>query len=411
MRLQSRSKRVCLCLAPPLFRFLITCSIATVVAVIGVLVYNSPPFATTFSGITIDYQNVYNPIQQGLVPWDPSFRYNVIFEAHSHTLYSDGRFTPEQLIQYHIANGFNAIAITDHNTIDGALEGRQIAQAKYSDQIVVIIGEEWTNCRVHMGFLGLTEVVPPIKNPTDQDIQDAINNVHRQGGVVIYNHIPWSYYAGLDTPSKEQLVAWGVDYFDITTENVLDLQTLYWAKSIGKGIIAGTDVHSGGPVNEWTLIAVDGYPTDETGNGTLPNPEAIVRTLAQNYNSTSFIFGALGSPSPVTSQTKPNPTYIFATPWLLVGDFFHSFFARTNSGPYSFVDGFCGTATITIFYSEIFACFGWFIFAFIVAEGIRFLIGKLTNRWCAKVSHVLSGTKPPRDEHDPSLTPLMDIWR
>ena len=41
----------------------------------------------------------------------------IIFDAHSHTKYSDGILTVEQNVKWHIAHGFNAMVLTDHNTV------------------------------------------------------------------------------------------------------------------------------------------------------------------------------------------------------------------------------------------------------------------------------------------------------
>jgi len=51
---------------------------------------------------------------------------NILFDAHSHTTHSDGKLTVEQNIQWHLSNGFNACAISDHNTWDHVAEAKQI---------------------------------------------------------------------------------------------------------------------------------------------------------------------------------------------------------------------------------------------------------------------------------------------
>jgi 3',5'-nucleoside bisphosphate phosphatase len=43
-------------------------------------------------------------------------------DLHLHTRYSDGSFTPRELVQHAARLGFTAIAITDHDTIDGVPE-------------------------------------------------------------------------------------------------------------------------------------------------------------------------------------------------------------------------------------------------------------------------------------------------
>jgi hypothetical protein len=64
-----------------------------------------------------------------------------------------------------------------------------------------------------------------------------------QGGLVVVNHIPWSTWAGLDQPTSDDLIKWGVDFFDVTTYERLDLQTIYYAESKNVSVVAGTDSH------------------------------------------------------------------------------------------------------------------------------------------------------------------------
>jgi hypothetical protein len=47
-----------------------------------------------------------------------------------HTLYSDGVWTPEQLIDHLIVEGFGAAAITDHDRVDIVESLQHLAQHK-----------------------------------------------------------------------------------------------------------------------------------------------------------------------------------------------------------------------------------------------------------------------------------------
>ena len=42
-----------------------------------------------------------------------------MIDLHVHSTYSDGTFTVEELVDYAINKGLSAIALTDHDTIDG----------------------------------------------------------------------------------------------------------------------------------------------------------------------------------------------------------------------------------------------------------------------------------------------------
>lgn len=43
----------------------------------------------------------------------------MLFDLHVHTSFSDGKFTPEEVVNKAFSKGLNGIAITDHDSIDG----------------------------------------------------------------------------------------------------------------------------------------------------------------------------------------------------------------------------------------------------------------------------------------------------
>ncbi len=64
-----------------------------------------------------------------------------IIDLHVHSTYSDGTYTPEQLIQEALAQNLSAIALTDHDTIAGIADA-QTAAAPYQHQLELIPGTE-----------------------------------------------------------------------------------------------------------------------------------------------------------------------------------------------------------------------------------------------------------------------------
>ncbi len=50
-------------------------------------------------------------------------------DLHSHTTASDGRFSPEQLIDRALEFNVDVLAITDHDTIDGLAPARAYIEA------------------------------------------------------------------------------------------------------------------------------------------------------------------------------------------------------------------------------------------------------------------------------------------
>lgn len=62
-------------------------------------------------------------------------------DLHIHTTYSDGWLSPNEVLLRSVQNGVDVIAITDHNTIKGAIEAKALSK-QY--EIEVIIGIELT---------------------------------------------------------------------------------------------------------------------------------------------------------------------------------------------------------------------------------------------------------------------------
>lgn len=63
------------------------------------------------------------------------------FDLHIHSIYSDGIFTPTQLVAEAVAKGLDGIALTDHDTVDGLPE---VMEAGQRQNLRVIPGIELT---------------------------------------------------------------------------------------------------------------------------------------------------------------------------------------------------------------------------------------------------------------------------
>lgn len=62
-------------------------------------------------------------------------------DLHTHSVYSDGTFTPAELIDAAISSGLSALALTDHNTITGLNDFTEAAKGK---PIEIVRGTEFT---------------------------------------------------------------------------------------------------------------------------------------------------------------------------------------------------------------------------------------------------------------------------
>jgi len=84
---------------------------------------------------------------------------------------------PEVIIQAAQRRGLDGLAITDHNTIAGALELAKVAP------FIIIIGEEIRTPQGEIIGLFLHEEIPPGLSP-----EETIRAIRRQGGVVYLPH-------------------------------------------------------------------------------------------------------------------------------------------------------------------------------------------------------------------------------
>lgn len=73
------------------------------------------------------------------------------FELHTHTLHSDGSFTPEELAKCAASEGLKGFALTDHNALTGAPYA-EVAAREYG--LVFVPGIEWTTFYGHITVLG-----------------------------------------------------------------------------------------------------------------------------------------------------------------------------------------------------------------------------------------------------------------
>ncbi|KAJ1721689.1 hypothetical protein LPJ53_003816 [Coemansia erecta] len=298
-----------------------------------------------FGAMSFDWST--NP-RTHLIPFDPTFGdYNILLDGHAHTTVSDGRLTPEQLVEYSIAQGFNAVIVTDHNTVRGGLRAERYATRRYPDKIVVIPGMEYSNCRIHMNFININTTVSVGNKefPTDEDMQRAIDRVHELGGLVIVNHIPWSNHSleRLNTPrlvnhpSVESLISWGVDGFEIVNQatfdlptyqrllahNVMSLQQSNLTGSADKPpliIMTGSDVHTPNTAFAWTVLRAKEFTKES------------VMDEVRNAR-TSFLFDPTGNRAEIMPGYSQK--YLALSPLSELAEYFGSFYDRYHA-QYSF---------------------------------------------------------------------------
>jgi hypothetical protein len=69
--------------------------------------------------IPLEYQNISCVCQNCVELYNKDKILLKKYDLHNHSIFSDGTYTPEELVDRAIKNGLKGIAITDHDTIDG----------------------------------------------------------------------------------------------------------------------------------------------------------------------------------------------------------------------------------------------------------------------------------------------------
>jgi len=111
------------------------------------------------------------------------FRHLGKADLHIHSCHSDGRPTIEQILDYvEERTDLDVIAITDHDTMDGAFEAEKLMRKK-KYRFDLILGEEVSSKEGHILSLFLTK---PIKS--GMSAHDTIREVREQGGIAIAAH-------------------------------------------------------------------------------------------------------------------------------------------------------------------------------------------------------------------------------
>ncbi len=110
-----------------------------------------------------------------------------------HSNYSkDSLITPKDLVYYAKKRGLNAVAVTDHNQIEGSLK-----IAKESN-FLVIPGMEVSSANGHIVALNLRQLIP-----RGLSAKETVDKIHSAGGIAIAVH-PYAWFKGSLTSHVEQ---------------------------------------------------------------------------------------------------------------------------------------------------------------------------------------------------------------
>ncbi len=104
-------------------------------------------------------------------------------DLHMHTTFSDGWPAPQELVDYASKTELDVIAVTDHDTIEGAMRAREDAQGK---RVHVVVGEEVSSRNGHIVGLFLERRIRP-----GMSAAATVDAIHEQGGLAVAVHPFW----------------------------------------------------------------------------------------------------------------------------------------------------------------------------------------------------------------------------
>lgn len=161
----------------------------------------------------------------------------MIYDLHVHTKYSIcSNLKLPIVLKIAKKKKLDGLAITDHNTIKGALK---VASLNKNKDFEVIIGAEIKTNKGDVLAYYLNEEIK------ERDLFEVIDKVKEQGGVVIIAHpfriFPWSRFK-LDIKEVANKID-GIEGFN--SRNILlgNIQAIKVAKSVELAITAGSDAH------------------------------------------------------------------------------------------------------------------------------------------------------------------------
>lgn len=183
----------------------------------------------------------------------------MLVELHTHTNLSrrikvpvEGLNTPEEMVRHASNIGIDAIAITDHDEIKGALQAKKIAK-KYD--ILIITGEEVTTHSGHLLAVGVEEFIKP-----GMTVEETIDEIHSQGGIAIADH---PFDINNDGIKEKAKLADAIEIFNaINVERITNRKSKRFAELYKKPQVAGSDAHCiemlGHALNQVDAYDIDG---------------------------------------------------------------------------------------------------------------------------------------------------------
>lgn len=157
-------------------------------------------------------------------------------DLHVHSVFSDGKPTPSEIVAHALAKGLGAIAVTDHDTFEGGRRAANIAR-KIGDGLIVVPGAE---VRTERG-----DVLVYCKEPFDfsKNLARLIDGAHKNGCLVVPAHPfdPLKLGVGKEVYS---VAGWdAIEVWNASASKRANMMAVEAARALGLPGLANSDAH------------------------------------------------------------------------------------------------------------------------------------------------------------------------